>query len=159
DRIMIFCRKRDMATDIATVFNTDAYLAPGQNNPQQAELNAKLLPAWRQGLNLRNEPCKVIPSTSILGTGLNYAHVRHVFMLERPATLFDYQQQVERGGRDNQYAESTLHTSEEDSKRIPSSATDITLGVRELDDLATNDNICLRSIPSAYFDGVLTTCM
>ncbi|KAJ7734511.1 hypothetical protein DFH07DRAFT_967633 [Mycena maculata] len=159
DRIMIFCRKRDMATDMAAVFNTEAYLAPGQNDTAQAELNAKLLPAWRQGLNLHNEPCKVIASTSILGTGLNYAHVRYVWMLERPATLFDYQQQVERGGRDNEYAESTLHTSEEDSKRIPTSPTDITLGVRELDDLATNQSICLRSIPSAYFDGVLTTCM
>ncbi|KAJ7445561.1 hypothetical protein B0H11DRAFT_2249451 [Mycena galericulata] len=159
DRIMIFCRKRDMATEMAAVFNTDAYLAPGQDDPAQAELNEKLLPAWRAGLNSRNQPCKVSVSTSILGTGLNYAHVRHVFMLERPATLFDYQQQVERAGRDNQHAESTLYTSEQDSRRIPSSATDITLGVRELDELAKSEDTCRRSIPSVYFDGVLTTCM
>ncbi|KAJ7859615.1 hypothetical protein B0H14DRAFT_2577046 [Mycena olivaceomarginata] len=159
DRIMIFCRKCDMATELAAVFNTDTYLAPRLDDPDQAELNAKLLPTWRQGVNLRGEPCKVTVSTSILWTGLNYAHVRRVYMLERPASLFDYHQQGECGGHDNEYTESTMHTSEEDSRRIPSSATDISLGVRELEELTTNDNICLCSIIYAYFERVITTCM
>lgn len=159
DRIMIFCCKRIMATELAAVFNSDTYLAPGPDDPEQAESNAKLLPAWHRGVNMRDKPCKVMTLTSVLGTGLNYPHVRYVFMLERPATIFDYQQQLERAGRDNRYAQSSLHTSEQDSKCIPSSATDIALGVPELEELATNDNICLRSIPYAYFDGVFTTCM
>ncbi|KAJ7082455.1 hypothetical protein B0H15DRAFT_952539 [Mycena belliarum] len=159
DRIMIFCRKRDMATDIAEVFDTDAYLAPGQSDPAQAQLNAALLPAWRLGLNLRQCPCRVVVSTSILGTGLNYAHVRFVFMLERPNTLFDYQQQVERSGRDNKPATSSLHSSDQDSLRIPNSVQDVHLGIPELELLATSSDACLRSIPSLYFDGIHTTCM
>ncbi|KAJ7670546.1 hypothetical protein B0H17DRAFT_1209281 [Mycena rosella] len=84
----------------------------------------------------------VFDTDTYLAPGLNYAHVRYIFMLERPAALFDYQQQVKRSGRDNNCAESSLHTSEEDSWRIPSSTTDITLGVPELEELATNPDIC-----------------
>ncbi|KAJ7139363.1 hypothetical protein C8R44DRAFT_867510 [Mycena epipterygia] len=39
----------------------------------QVKLNAKLLPAWRLGLNVCQQPCKIVISTLILGMGLNYA--------------------------------------------------------------------------------------
>jgi superfamily II DNA helicase RecQ len=62
---------------------------------------------------------KIIVATSLLGVGVDIAHVRHVWHFGLPWSLIDYVQETGRGGRDGKPASSHLLTWEDELKRTP----------------------------------------
>nr|GAT42288.1 predicted protein [Mycena chlorophos] len=164
ERIMVFCRTRNQAARVAEVFDTEPYLSiePDEDHPAGSPQYEQLLDgrhhiikSWRgEGGN------PVIVSSSILANGVDERKVTHVFMLELPHNMYDYEQMANRASRDNRRGEIHLYTSTKSDTPLPSDQPpEIDLGIDQLRRLATDHKTCRRAVTSSWFDGVHTTCM
>ncbi|KAJ7081034.1 hypothetical protein C8R44DRAFT_823965, partial [Mycena epipterygia] len=68
NRMMIFCPMKQYVKALAPLFETEPYFA--REDPKERQKNNLLFNAWRKG-----HP-KVIISTSLLGSGVDYPTVR-----------------------------------------------------------------------------------
>ncbi|KAJ7082561.1 hypothetical protein C8R44DRAFT_894729 [Mycena epipterygia] len=143
DRLMIFCQRVQQAIDIATLFGTEAYYSGNEENDNTLE-------GWRRG------DFNIIVSSSLLGSGTDYAWVRNVINVGFPFTAFDLQQQFDRAGRDGECAEATTFVLR--AEKVPhANEREVDLGEDVMYEWAHSDD-CRRIMPSLYFDGVPTTC-
>ncbi|THH20714.1 hypothetical protein EUX98_g8528, partial [Antrodiella citrinella] len=141
DRGLIYCRSRVEADRLAAALGVSAYHAQTDEQPIADFIAGKYL---------------IMPCTTALGVGFDYAHVRDVLHLQLPYTLLDKYQQDGRGGRDGSpcRAVTFIQTHSHASRH----ETEHDLGESALHDWIECDDQCLRIIPSRFMDGVPITC-
>ncbi|KAJ7494197.1 hypothetical protein FB451DRAFT_1491927 [Mycena latifolia] len=147
DRAMIFCQTVKHAAAVAELFGTRPYHA--KNDPED---NIALFSDWRKGTQW------VIVSTSLLGSGTDYHAVRDTINFHFPFTAFDYQQQMDRAGRDDQPAVTTMFLLPMETVPFSQDKT-LDLGAAAMEASAHDPEECLRVMPSSFFDGTPTTCL
>jgi superfamily II DNA helicase RecQ len=91
-RIIIYCRTRDLATEVAHLLQAPVYHSASSS----IEEKAAVLQRWRDG-----EPPYIV-ATSAFGMGIDHPRVRWIIHVGVPWTLIDFTQEVGRAGRDGQ---------------------------------------------------------
>jgi hypothetical protein len=106
---------------------------------------------WRTGIN------KVMVSTSLLGCGLDYLHVRDVIHRGPSFTMLDQYQEDSRGGRDGLECGATTFVSDDMKIYPPENTHD--LGFKVLIDSMNDKVTCRRMAPTLYLDGRAVQCV
>lgn len=140
---MVFCRSHSDVTELSTALSVAGFTA------RDVSTNANTMQDWRSGRQV------VMISTSILGCGLDYPHVRHVIHNDTAYTMIDQHQQESRAGRDGKRALAITYTT---ASSLRARAQSGSYGAAELGTWAASTKQCLRVIPSSYIDGVPITC-
>ncbi|KAJ7939629.1 hypothetical protein B0H13DRAFT_2300317 [Mycena leptocephala] len=135
DRMMIFCPMKQYVKALAPLFNTEPYFS--RQDPKEREKNNLLFNAWRKG-----HP-KVVISTSLLGSGVDYDAVRDTINFGYPWSMFDLQQQIDRGGCDN----------------LPCRQGPQREGMGDKYMIRWADGGCLQEQISSFLDGSAQTCL
>ena len=148
DRAMVFCRTKDQARGLATRLKTQAFYAAMDD---KEERNLETMDKWLAGGNI------VMVSTSILGCGFDYAHIRDVVHRGPAYTLLDQYQEDSRGGRDGLECRATTFIIEGQTYTPPASLYD--LGTKVLYESMHERTACLRAAPTRYLDGRPTYCI
>lgn len=149
DRAMVFCRTKDHARELAKLFQVQAYYAV---QSEQDELNnVDIMANWRGGKNI------VMVSTSILGCGLDYGHVRDVVHHGPAYTMMDQYQEDSRGGRDGLECQAVTFIVANQKYSVPQNKYD--LGTKALYESMYEEVKCLRMAPTLYLDGVAVQCV
>lgn len=151
DRAMVFCRSKEHVTNLASLFKIHPYYSPGENDIL-LERNKEAMVRWISGEN------KVMASTSILGCGFDYAHVRDVVHREPSFTMLDQYQEDSRGGRDGLECRATTFVVDQKKYKVPPNQS-YNLGTQVLFDTVNETETCLRIGPSTYLDGQPTQCV
>ncbi|KAJ7065881.1 hypothetical protein C8F01DRAFT_1249457 [Mycena amicta] len=155
ERIMVFCKLKSTAASLAAKLNTVEYVAPGIGDTAQAKTNEMTFANWIHPAS----QSKVIVSTSVLACGVDYPHVRFVFIVEQTWNAFDLHQEEARAGRDNRPAEVFVMVVEGSSPPSNDPTGQIDLGIEQVLRVTSDDSNCRRSHLTAWFDGVVTDCM
>jgi superfamily II DNA helicase RecQ len=92
---------------------------------------------------------QLVISTSLLGSGTDYHAVCDVINVGFPYTMFDFEQQIDRGGRDGLPVRGTTLVREKE--KAPFIQDDES-------NRAHSKAECRRVQPSLYFDGSAVTC-
>jgi superfamily II DNA helicase RecQ len=150
DRAMAFCRSKQQVTELAALFNVDPYYAVHEDE-EALERNRKTKERWLRGEN------KVMISTSILGCGLDYAHIRDVVHRDPSFTMLDHYQEDSRGGRDGLECRATTFVVLNKKYRVPDQPYD--LGTQVLYDSMEQAQQCRRIPPTLYLDGQGKQCV
>lgn len=150
DRAMVFCRSKQHATTLASLLNIQPFYAPGDDANLLVQ-NQQLMIKWISGEN------KVMASTSILGCGIDYAHIRDVIHRDPSFSMLDQYQAESRGGRDGLECRATTFVVANKKYRIPEQLYD--LGTKALFDSMNNISQCQRIAPSLYLDGRAVQCI
>lgn len=150
DRAIVFCRSRAQATTLADLFEIHPYLAPGDDE-NLLERNTLTMIKWISGEN------QVMASTSILGCGFDYAHIRDVVHRDPSFTMLDQYQEDSRGGRDGVECRATTFFVDNKKYSIPDGAYD--LGSQVLFDSLDDSESCRRIAPGIYLDGQAIQCV
>ena len=151
DRAIVFCRSKSNVTKLAKLFNIQPYFAPGEDE-ELIQRNAGTMLKWISGEN------PIIVSTSFLGCGFDYAHIRDVVHREPSFTMLDQYQEDSRGGRDGRVCRATTFVVENKLYRIPNNHV-YDLGTQLLFDSMVKDVQCRRISPTLYLDGTATRCI
>ena len=147
DRAMIFCRTKNDAEKMARALNL-----PVCHSGIAKEDNDQAVSNWKMGRN------KVMVSTSLLGSGLDYPAVRDVIHLDVAHTMLDQHQEESRGGRDGLSCNVVTYVPTIRSHPLPV-AFDNVFGAQELQDWSMQEHECLRIAPSVFLDGPATPCI
>ena len=142
DRALVYCRSRADADMVAHMLG----VLPFHAQTDDAGIVA-----------LRNGEQRILPATTALGVGFDYAHIRHVIHLNLPYNIFSYLQEIGRIARDGLPGHAIIFC----TKLLPKLHSDRTydLGEQAMQDLVARRNQqCLRIIPSRFMDGVPVTC-
>jgi hypothetical protein len=150
DRAIVFCRSKAHVTALAKLFKSHPYCAPGDDQ-KMLEENRQSMIKWISGEN------PVMTSTSILGCGIDYSHIRDVVHRDPSFTMLDQYQEDSRGGRDGLECRATTFILENKKYQIPDHQYD--LGSRILFDSLRDDNGCRRMAPGLFLDGQSTQCV
>lgn len=142
DRIMVFCRTVHDAKKLAESLGVPPYHA---SSPDREDI----LKAWWAGKRV------IMVSTSILGCGMDYPHVREVVHYQISYSMLDYHQDVSRGGRDGEMCLATTYTNGKKQDKYNSS---FNFGADDLEAWARCSDRCRRIDPSLFLDGKATTC-
>ncbi|KAF7346872.1 hypothetical protein MVEN_01439100 [Mycena venus] len=147
DRMMVFTQRVEQAISVAKLLGTNAFYASLDEKSKKAFFDQ-----WRAG-----EP-KVITSTSLLGSGTDHPGVRVVINVHLPFTFFDWQQQIDRGGRDGRTAFGITMVLKNEKVPFQDETDRLDLGKKELEQWVHAKDECRRIRPSIYFDGRAVTC-
>ena len=149
DRAMVFCRSKQHVTTLACLFKTHPYCAPGDNDTL-LEKNKEAMIKWISGDN------KVMTSTSILGCGIDYSHVRDIIHRDPSFTMLDQYQEDSRGGRDGLQCRATTFIVDRKKYQFTNQPYDLG-GDFLLNSLG--DTSCRRTGPGLFFDGQPIQCV
>ena len=150
DRALVFCRSRNHVEVLSGLFKIHPYYAPG-DNVTILEKNKETMVKWITGES------RVMASTSILGCGFDYSHIRDVVHRDPSFSMLDQYQEDSRGGRDGMERRATTFIVDKKKYAIPSQQYD--LGTQTLFDSLKETNRCRRWGPSLYLDGQAVQCI
>ena len=150
DRAIVFCRSKEHVTELAGLFNTHPYYAAGDDE-NLLKRNKEAMMKWVSGEN------QVLTSTSVLGCGMDYSHIRDVVHRDPSFTMLDQYQEDSRGGRDGLECRATTFIVEKKRYPLPRQAYD--LGSKILVDSLNDTTQCLRLAQGLYLDGQATQCV
>jgi len=151
DRAIIFCRNKTQVDEIAGLFNVKPFYAPGVNDEARVIQNEETMKSWLAGKN------KVMVSTSLLGCGLDCAHIRDVIHRDPSYTMIDQDQEDGRGGRDGLETRATIFVVKKNSYKISQSPHNF--GTQDLITSIYHETTCLRSSRSRFIDGRSVQCV
>ena len=149
DRAMVFCRSKREAQDLSDLFGVSPYFAPFGDGEETR--NQDTMKKWLGGEK------SVMVSTSILGCGSDYTHVRDVVHRGPAYTMLDQYQEDSRGGRDGLECRATTFIVE--NKQYPINQSPYDLGTKELHDSLKERTMCLRRAVTTYLDGRANQCI
>ena len=150
DRVIVFCRSKQQVAVLAALFNINPYFAV-HDDEEALIKNQETKEKWLLG------ETKVIVSTSILGCGMDYPHIRDVVHHDPSFTMLDQYQEDSRGGRDGLECRATTFVAENKDYRVTDHTYD--LGTKALYDSMKQINQCLRIAPTLYLDGQAVQCV
>ncbi|KAF8810835.1 P-loop containing nucleoside triphosphate hydrolase protein, partial [Phlegmacium glaucopus] len=143
DRAIIFTRSKNQAAALAQLFKVNPYYAV--QDQAMLERNKDTMTKWLSGEN------KVMVSTSILGCGIDYAHIQDVVHREPSFSMIDQYQEDSRGGRDGLECRATTFVVDQKKYQVPKQLYDV--GTKLLLE-SMNDTVnCQRIAPTLYLDG------
>jgi superfamily II DNA helicase RecQ len=151
DRAIVFCRSRSDVSTLAGLFKTHPYYAPGDNETL-LEKNKEAMVKWISG------DSKVMTSTSILGCGIDYAHIRDVVHWDPSYSMLDHYQEDSRGGRDGLECRATTFIVQSKKYQVPCDQV-YDLGSQALYNSMYETNRCRRMASSLYLDGQAIQCV
>lgn len=150
DRAIVFCRSKKQVSNLAELFKVHPYYAVGDDQ-DGLKKNKEAMIKWVSGEN------KVMTSTSILGCGFDYGHIRDVVHRDPSFTMLDQYQEDSRGGRDGSECRATTFVV--DKKKYPGPTVPYDLGSKALFE-SMNDTVrCQRMAPTLYLDGKAVQCI
>jgi superfamily II DNA or RNA helicase len=149
DRGIAFCRSKHQAAELATLLNVNPYYAVNQD-AKLLERNEETKEKWLSGEN------KVMVSTSILGCGMDYPHIRDVVHQGPSFSMLDQYQEDSRGGRDGEECKATTFVVNNKKYTFPEGPYD--LGSQILYDSMGDIRQCRRIRPTLYLDGKSAQC-
>lgn len=150
DRAIVFCRSKQHATHLAYLFKIPPYYAVGEDG-SLLEKNKETLNRWISG----DQP--VMISTSILGCGLDYSHIRDVVHRDPSYTMMDQYQEDSRGGRDGLLCRATTFIIDKKIYSVPTHP--YNFGTKTLFDSLRDNTHCLRMAQGLYLDGQPVQCV
>jgi hypothetical protein len=150
DRAIVFCRSRRNATTLASVLKVNPYYSV--EDEQMQDKNRETMRLWVSGVN------KVMVSTSILGCGMDYAHIRDVIHRGPSFSMLDQYQEDSRGGRDGLECRATTFV-HDNIKFDPPQNNTYDLGARVLFDSMSDMVTCRRMAPTLFLDGRAVQCV
>ena len=151
DRGIIFCRSKSEAQTLAALLKVQPYHGHQDDDVQMVARNVETMNSWLAGENT------VMVSTTILGCGMDYAHIRDVVHRGPSYSIMDQHQEDSRGGRDK--LECRAITFIVENKKYPVSNSEYDLGSQKLNESLQNPTICQRTTPSLFLDGVPIQCI
>lgn len=150
DRGIVFCRSKSQVDSLAALFNVEPYYAVHEDE-EGLRKNQETKDRWLSG------ETKVMVSTSILGCGMDYAHIRDVVHRDPSFTMMDQYQEDSRGGRDGLESRATTFIVQGKKYRVPDSP--YNLGTQLLYDSLNDIHQCQRIAPTQYLDGKARQCV
>lgn len=150
DRAIVFCRSKRHVTTLATLFKTHPYYAAGEDD-DHLQKNKEAMIKWVSGEN------PIMTSTSILGCGIDYAHIRDVVHRDPAYTMLDQYQEDSRGGRDGMECRATTFIVENKKYSMPDQLYD--LGTKNLYHSIYDERCCRRMAASLFLDGKSVQCI
>ena len=150
DRAIAFCRSKQQVTDLADLFKVEPYYAVYEDD-EAIEKNRMTKEKWLSGEN------KIMVSTSILGCGMDYPHIRDVIHRDPSFTMLDQYQEDSRGGRDGLECRATTFVVDKKVYRVPDQPYD--LGTQVLYESLSNTDQCRRIASTLYLDGQSKQCV
>jgi len=150
DRAIAFCRTKHQAHALAKLFNVSLYHAVHQDE-ELLEKNRETKQKWLSGEN------KVMVSTSLLGCGMDYPHIRDVIHRDPSFSMLDQYQEDSRGGRDGLECRATTFVVDKKKYRAPDQP--YNLGTQILYDSMDNICKCRRIDYTVYLDGKAVQCV
>jgi superfamily II DNA helicase RecQ len=151
DRAMVFCRSKRDTQDLARVLKVPSYTGHQEDDHEMETKNHNTMKSWLSGEN------RVMVSTTILGCGLDYAHVRDVIHRGPSYSIIDQHQEDSRGGRDSLECRATTFIVENKNYTLPQ--TEYNLGSQELNQSLQNPKTCQRMTSSMFLDGRPIQCI
>lgn len=148
ERAIVFCRTKNEACVLAQRLKVAPYHAVLAEDEGK---NLDTMGKWLAGENL------VMVSTSILGCGFDYGHIRDVVHRGPAYSMLDQYQEDSRGGRDGLECRATTFIVE--NHQYPSSNSPYDLGSRILSDSMKEVSVCFRTAPTLYLDGRSVQCI
>ncbi|KAF4568675.1 hypothetical protein EYR36_010688 [Pleurotus pulmonarius] len=149
-RFLIYCHSYDECDRIANELRLPVYKARYTDDPEaDAETRRQYQQAW-----LRGEPQGLVATTGF-GTGINYAYVTHVFVVN-PYDMVSVTQQTGRAGRIGQSAHATIMSYRPMLRKLQSEAGPDHAGKLQLYKLFTT-NTC-RRLTLGNFDDEPHSC-
>lgn len=139
DKIIIYCRTKDMVAELADLLDCPSYTADSGSEEEKEAI----IQSWREPTN-----SPAIVATSALGPGFDYAHVRWVIHVGPPGSMTDFSQESGRAGRDGKKAESIVLLS---AAWEPKPSGDLDLD-EEAMQLYLTQKHCSRGVLSQFLD-------
>lgn len=140
-RMIVFCPDKRMVEDLC-----DRLMALGVPSTIYHSALEKIFKEdsdqkWRRGI------AKVMVATSAYGIGIDYGHVRSVFLVQLPFTIEEFQQEIGRAGRDGLLSEAIILFNPAMEMSKPYS-----IKHSEMLKLATRKGVCRVQQLSQYMD-------
>jgi hypothetical protein len=151
DRAIVFCRSKDQVIALANLFEIHPYFAPGRDEDLFRK-NKEAMVKWIAGDNT------VMTSTSILGCGMDYAHIRDVVHRDPSYSMLDHYQEDSRGGRDGFECRATTFIVQSKKYQVPRDQ-EYDLGTQALYNSLYETNRCRRMASGLYLDGQALQCV
>jgi superfamily II DNA helicase RecQ len=151
DRAMVFCRSKRETQGLAGLLKVEPYHGHAEDDDETETKNQNTMTSWLSGEN------RVMVSTTILGCGLDYAHVRDVVHRGPGYSIIDQHQEDSRGGRDSLECRATTFIVENKNYNLPQ--TEYDLGSQKLNQSLQKPNICQRITASMFLDGRPIQCV
>ena len=151
DRAIVFCRSIQNVTSLAKLLKVHPFSSPGDDE-KKLEKNREAMVKWISGEN------NVMTSTSILGCGIDYPHIRDVIHRDPSFTMIDQYQEDSRGGRDGVECRATTFVVDKKHYKVPSDK-EHDMGTQALYDSMYELHQCRRIAPGLYFDGRAIQCI
>lgn len=101
DKALVFCRSHATTERLASLLKCPSYHRDGRTVDDLRIIYDRFL---------EDDSQNILVATSLLGAGVDIAHVRHVWHFGIPWSLIDYVQETGRGGRDGRPAFSHVIT-------------------------------------------------
>lgn len=149
DRAIVFCRSKENVRNLATLFKTHPYYAP--DDDEDLKRNNEAMVRWVTGES------KVMTSTSILGCGMDYSHIRDVVHRDPSFNMLDQYQEDSRGGRDGLQCRATTFIVDKKVYSITNPGCD--LGSKVLYESLVDPKQCRRIAPTIFLDGQASQCI
>ena len=106
---LVFCRSHETTEKLASLLGCASFHRDERTNSQIRDIYDEFV---------GDDAQKIIVATSLLGAGVDIAHVRNVWHFGTPWSMIDYVQETGRGGRDGEPAFSHVVTWKADLDRI-----------------------------------------
>ena len=151
DHAIVFCRSKDQVIALANLFKIHPYFAPG-NDDEQVRRNKEAMVKWISGDNA------IMTSTSILGCGLDYGHIRDVVHRDPSFSMLDQYQEDSRGGRDGRECRATMFVVQSKKYQVPHDQ-QYDLGTHALFKSMCKTSQYRRLAYTLYLDGQATQCV
>jgi superfamily II DNA helicase RecQ len=158
ERILIYCKSRELCENFFESLSSKTTSCFMYHAMLTSEEKENSLLSWKQR-------GKTMVATTAIGCGINYAHVRHIIIIEGCYSIPEFAQQSGRAGRDGKESTCTIYTSnaqlEKQRKLAGVYSVNFAqqLQIEFLDIMQKSKKECWRKLVHQSLDGFGQDCM